>query len=199
MAFAARGPNTAPHTMRPAETFIYFAYGSNMLTRRLRERTPSARVVGVATLAGHELRWHKVSKDGSAKCDIVRAETPRSCVTGVVFEIAVADKAALDLAEGLGKGCKDYAVEVHCAHDTMKAQTYCATNIDPLARPYAWYKALVVAGAKEHGLPAAHVAALEAVATKEDPEPERAAHNERLVAKPQVAEATFAATQAHAA
>lgn len=185
--------------MHSAETFIYFAYGSNMLTRRLRERTPSARVVGVATLAGHDLRWHKISEDGSAKCDIVRTETPGSCVPGVVFEIAVADKAALDLAEGLGKGYRDYDVEVRCARGTLKAWTYCATNIDPLAMPYPWYKALVVAGAKEHGLPHSHVAALEAVATREDPEPLRAALHERLVAKPREAEAADATTHAHAA
>lgn len=168
--------------MRTAETFLYFAYGSNMLTRRLLERTPSARVVGVAKLADHELRWHKVGKDGSGKCDFVRAAAPQSCVHGVVFEIAVADKAALDLAEGIGKGYKECEVEVQTAHGATAVWTYCATNIDPLAKPYTWYKALVVAGAKEHGLPSAHVAALEAAVAKEDPKPERAARNELLVA-----------------
>lgn len=170
--------------MSNAETFLYFAYGSNMLTRRLRERTPSARVVGTATLAGHELRWHKVSKDGSAKCDIVRGAAPQACVHGVVFEIAVADKPALDIAEGIGMGYKGCEVEVQTAHGALQAWTYKATNIDPLARPYPWYKALVVAGAKEHGLPGAYVAALEAVVTREDPKPERAAQNARLVAFP---------------
>ena len=43
-------------------------------------------------------------------------------------------------------------------------------------------EALVVAGAKEHRLPGAYVAALEAAATREDPKPERAAQNVRLVA-----------------
>ncbi|MBE2245518.1 MAG: gamma-glutamylcyclotransferase [Burkholderiaceae bacterium] len=170
--------------MSNAETFLYFAYGSNMLTRRLRERTPSARVVGSATLAGHELRWHKVSKDGSAKCDIVVAKAAQACVHGVVFEIAVADKPALDIAEGIGMGYKGCEVEVRTANGALSAWTYRATNIDPLARPYPWYKALVVAGAKEHGLPAAYVAALEAVVTREDPKPERAAQNALLVALP---------------
>lgn len=185
--------------MSTAETFLYFAYGSNMLTPRLRERTPSARVVGIATLAGHELRWHKVSKDGSAKCDIVRSAAPQSCVHGVVFEIAAADKAALDLAEGIGRGYRDCELEVHTARGKMVAWTYRATNIDPLAKPYTWYKALVVAGAKEHGLPPAHVAALEAVVTKEDPKPERAAQNGRHVATRQADEAASATTQARAA
>lgn len=48
-----------------------FAYDSNMLSARLRERAPSARALGVAVLRVHELKWHKVAKDGSGKCDLV--------------------------------------------------------------------------------------------------------------------------------
>lgn len=159
------------------DTFLYFAYGSNMLTRRLRERAPSARAIGAATLAGHELRWHKVSKDGSAKCDIVPATAPGACVHGVVYEIDRADKPALDLAEGIGMGYREQRVAVDAASGPIEAWSYRATNIDHLALPYPWYKELVVAGAREHGLPQAYVEALAAVATKPDPLPERAAHN----------------------
>ena len=51
------------------DSFITFAYGSNMPSARLRGRCPSARAIGIAELRGHELRWHKRSKDGSGKCD----------------------------------------------------------------------------------------------------------------------------------
>ena len=48
----------------------YFAYSSNMLTDRLRERVPSATAIGIGQLAGHSLRWDKRSeRDGSGKCD----------------------------------------------------------------------------------------------------------------------------------
>lgn len=164
-----------------SDSFVYFAYGSNMLTRRLRERTPSARVIGNATLAGHELRWHKVSKDGSAKCDIVPATAAGACVHGVLFEIDSAEKPALDFAEGIGMGYRELRVVVEAASGPIEAWSYRATNIDHLALPYPWYKALVVAGAREHGLPRAYVEALEAVATKNDPRPERTAHNLRIV------------------
>ncbi len=163
--------------MSQPDSFLYFAYGSNMLTRRLRERTPSARAVGVATLAGFELRWHKVSKDGSAKCDVVPGAAADACVHGVLFEIALRDKPALDLAEGIGKGYREQQVEVEAAQGAIEAWTYRATNTDPVALPYTWYKALVVAGAREHGLPAGYVHALEAAPTKDDPRPERAAQN----------------------
>lgn len=158
------------------DTFLYFAYGSNMLTRRLLGRTPSARTVGVATLAGHELRWHKVSKDGSGKCDIVSAEANR-VVHGVLYEIAISDKPALDKAEGLGWGYKQVQLEVLSEIGPLLALSYQATNIDHGTKPYDWYKALVVAGAQEHRLAADYVQALEAVAAVEDWNEQRAAEN----------------------
>jgi hypothetical protein len=168
--------------MTESASFFYFAYGSNMLTRRLRERTPSARVVAVATLPGHELRWHKVSRDGSAKCDAVPTASGDGVVHGVVYEIDVADKGALDTVEGIGMGYKPKVVDVRTDAGSLCAWTYQATNIDHMARPYTWYKALVVAGAREHGLPADYVAALEAAATKVDHDAQRSAANMRLLA-----------------
>lgn len=161
--------------MRP-ETFLYFAYGSNMLTRRLLGRTPSARTVGVATLAGHELRWHKVSKDGSGKCDIVPAAAD-SVVYGVLYEISLADQPALDVVEGLGWGYRQVQLEVQSEIGPLLALSYQATNIDHGTRPYDWYKALVVAGAQEHKLAADYVQTLEAVTAVEDWNEQRAAEN----------------------
>ena len=163
-----------------SHTFLYFAYGSNMLTRRLLGRTPSARTVGVATLPGHELRWHKVSKDGSGKCDIVPAAAD-SVVYGVLYEIALTDKAALDIAEGLGWGYQQVQLEVLSDIGPLLALSYQATNIDHGTRPYDWYKALVVAGAQEHSLAASYVQALEAVQAVKDWDGERAAENLRAL------------------
>ena len=53
-----------------APTLLYFAYGSNMSSVRLRARVNSAQPLGVARLPGHRLRWHMHSLDGSGKCDI---------------------------------------------------------------------------------------------------------------------------------
>jgi gamma-glutamylcyclotransferase len=162
------------------DTFLYFAYGSNMLTRRLLGRAPSARAVGVGTLAGHELRWHKVSKDGSGKCDIVSAAAD-SVVHGVLFEIARADKPALDKAEGLGWGYKQVELEVQADTGAVSALSYQATNIDHGTRPYDWYKALVVAGAQEHRLARSYVQALEAVQAVKDWDAQRAEENLRAL------------------
>lgn len=67
-----------------AEFFLYFAYGSNMLFRRLKARTPSARLVGVGHVLGYRLVFDKVSKDGSGKCDIERTGVNADMVYGAL-------------------------------------------------------------------------------------------------------------------
>lgn len=161
------------------DTFLYFAYGSNMLSRRMLARTPSARRVGPARLSDFELRWHKVSRDGSGKCDIVDA--PGGVVQGVLYQIAAAERQALDIAEGLGTGYREVLLEVQTSEGAQQAISYRATNIDSFTKPYSWYKALVVAGAKEQRLDAAYIEALDATPTWEDRNSQRAAENLRLI------------------
>ncbi len=160
------------------DRFITFAYGSNMPTDRIRDRCPSARSLGVAELTGYELRWHKRSKDDSGKCDLVRTGQPGASVFGVLYEIANSEKAGLDKAEGLGSGYDETEVEVLRGADKLKATAYVATATDPALKPYSWYRALVIAGAKEHGLPADYIARLETVAATDDPD--RARHDKRM-------------------
>ncbi len=163
-------------------TFLYFAYGSNMLSRRLRARTPSATATGVGYLSGRRLTFDKVSTDGSGKCDIEPTPHPTDRVYGVVFEIIVGEKAALDAAEGLGKGYCDEQVTIITSSGNVEAVAYVATAKEPALRPYHWYKALVVAGAAEHALPKPYVEWLRTVDSKPDPKPARRAENEALLA-----------------
>lgn len=53
------------------DTFLYFAYGSNMLTSRLLARCRSAKTVGLATCLGHRLTFEKRSIDGSGKATML--------------------------------------------------------------------------------------------------------------------------------
>lgn len=75
-------------TSYPAKScsILNFSYGSNMLTTRIVERVLSACVLAVAVLNGHQLRWHKASKDGAGKCDVVAADDGAS-VYGVLYEL----------------------------------------------------------------------------------------------------------------
>lgn len=169
--------------MPPAapDKIVTFAYGSNMLTKRLTDRCPSARALGMAELRGYELRWHKRSDDGSGKCDVVKSSDEGSVVNGVLFSVARTEKGDLDRAEGRGRGYDEMEVDVSFNGAACKAQLYYATNHDPKLKPYTWYKALVVAGAKEHGLPPDYVRDLEDTPAIEDPDRKRHATNMKLL------------------
>jgi len=165
----------------PNETFLNFAYGSNMFTPRLHKRCPSARAQGIAFLSGHDLRWHKRSTDGSGKCDIVATKDTKRSVFGVLFEIAMGEKPALDRLEGLGVGYEEIDVCLIFEGSETRAKAYRATSTDPSLKPYSWYHALVVAGAKEHGLPDEYAGRIEQVSSWEDPDRERHERNMRLL------------------
>jgi len=158
---------------------INFAYGSNMLEARIRERAPSAQSLGVAELPGYRLRWHKVGSDGSGKCDIVKGDE-EATVFGVLFSIPAAEKSALDRAEGLGSGYAERKIVVSAQDAPVEASVYYATKTDPSVRPYSWYKALVVAGAKQHALPSHYIATLEVTVVIEDPDRSRHSRNMAL-------------------
>lgn len=155
----------------------YFAYGSNLCSARMRERVPSARVVGVGRVEGRRLAFHKRGRDGSGKADAVAQAG--SQIWGVVYAIDPEDRAALDRAEG---GYRAVEAEVRLTDGrTLRAFLYGAlpTRLDPGLRPFGWYKAYLVDGAREHGLPPAYVAALEALEALEDPDPDRDGRNRR--------------------
>ena len=164
-------------------TVLNFAYGSNMLWQRIRERVPSAVPLGPARLAGYQLHWHKVGKDSSGKCDIRPAADPGMLVHGVLYRFHRSDKHLLDIAEGLGFGYDEIEVRVETAHGTLVALAYAATHIEPTLRPYDWYQALVVAGAIEHGLPTDYVAALRRIEAIADADAQRAAVHFKLAGR----------------
>ena len=132
---------------------LNFAYGSNMLSARLRERVPSARPVAMGVLRRHVLKWHKVAKDGSGTCDIVATSDSSSVVYGVVYEIPPEKKPSLGRAEGLGFGYEEHPKTIELAGQPIDVLAYLATKTQANIHPYSWYRALVVAGAVEHGLP----------------------------------------------
>jgi len=98
-----------------------------------------------------------------------------------VYEVSVGDKPSLDAAEGLGTGYEEKEVDIDTNTGVIRAHLYYATHIDPAMVPFAWYKALVVAGAQQHALPAAYVAGLMAVRSIPDPDAARALLNESLL------------------
>jgi gamma-glutamylcyclotransferase len=153
---------------------LYFAYGSNMSIERITQRIPGIRAVSGATLQGHALRFHKLGRDGSGKCDVVRADSLGAVVHGVLYELAERDLAELDRFEGCGKGYERITVTVEpYTGPASAAQTYIATNIDPQLVPFCWYREHVLRGAVAAGLPADYIEMLKSIACSADPDRER--------------------------
>ena len=157
---------------------LCFSYGSNMSVTRLRDRVPSARFVAVAVLPAHRLRFHKVSNDGSGKCDAEETGNRADQVMGVVYEIADDERPALDRKEGLGSGYDVKEIEVTTAQGNLTALMYFATQVDSARKPYLWYKEHVLIGARESGLLSEYIAQIEAVEAVEDPD--RTRHEREL-------------------
>ncbi len=134
----------------------YFAYGSNLKTARLAARVPNARPLGPGLLRGYRWRCNKRGADGSAKANIEPA--PGAEVVGVVFVIDAAGFGTLDRYEG---GYRRIDVAVEHAGVQLTAQTYVSERRIADERPTAAYRALMVDGAREHGLPAPFVSLLE--------------------------------------
>ena len=136
-----RGPHTVEERMAD-ERFLYFAYGSNMLTRRLRQRTPSARPVSTGFVDGYRLSFRKASRGrvrDSGKCDIEPTGANGDRVYGVLFSIVNSEAQALRDAEG--PGYDEKTMNVGTAQGKETAIVYIANDIVSGLRPYDWYKA----------------------------------------------------------
>ncbi len=160
------------------EPFTYFAYGSNMLTERLRQRCRGAKAVGVAVASGYILEFSKKSIDNSGKATLVISTEPKRQVFGVLFEIGLDDRPKLDEAEGKGSGYdRNNKFSVTLLSDGTQAQvtTYIASAsaVDGSLKPYDWYQALVIVGAEQHELPEAYIASLREFIYIADQEPNR--------------------------
>ncbi len=155
-------------------TITYFAFGSNMLLERIKKRVPSARALGNATLGGYALRFNKLSKDGSAKANIVPSTDPRAVVYGVLYRLDEDERPRLDRAEGLGNGYQVRHVRVRRDGEGAEEEafTYVATPeaIRDDLPPFQSYKDMVIQGATQNHLPESYVRQIEAVEAVEDPD-----------------------------
>jgi gamma-glutamylcyclotransferase (GGCT)/AIG2-like uncharacterized protein YtfP len=137
---------------------LYFAYGSNLSSPRMRERVPSARSRGVARLDGLRLALDKPGRDGTAKANL-RPE-PGGSVWGVVWALDPGHWPALDACE---RGYRRVEVAVSLAGASTAVATYVSELRTDVPVPSRAYKRFLVDGAREHGLPAHWVALLEAL------------------------------------
>lgn len=159
-----------------AHNLLYFAYGSNLHPLRLIDRVGEVVLVGAGRVCGMRLRFHKLGRDGSGKCSIVRTDQPDESVHGAVYRLSRRQVRDLDGFESRGNGYQRCRIETHVASTgLMGCFTYVAMRefVDEELAPFGWYKRLVLEGARYHGLPEAHVAQVERQLAVEDPDPHR--------------------------
>jgi gamma-glutamylcyclotransferase (GGCT)/AIG2-like uncharacterized protein YtfP len=144
---------------------LYFAYGSNLKWTRMRQRVPSARVMGRARLPGFRITCDKHGADGSGKANLYADAAAE--VWGALYALDPADWPALDACE---TRYERIAVRVETGAERLLAETYVseARTADPI--PFLWYWRLVLEGAREHALPEAYVRILEMRPTREPTE-----------------------------
>jgi cation transport regulator ChaC len=156
----------------------YFAYGSNMQAATLRGRRGITWSRALpARLAGWRFVCDKpplVPAMAESYANLVPEEGGEAY--GVLFELDADDLAHVELTEGVLIGNYrriDVAAEPLGGATAVTAATLVADARDATLAPSERYRALLVEGAREHGLPAAWVAFLE-----------------RLPARPETEEAT---------
>ncbi len=141
---------------------IYYAYGSNMNSTRLVERVPGARILGPARLDSWQLRCTKPGADGSGKANLI--EDPKAVTWGVLYALGSDDWTRLDAFEP-GYERTEHAV-LDASGRAVRAQLYLWTQTTEELAMAGWYRDLLLAGAREHGLPDDYVAMLEALPTR---------------------------------
>lgn len=85
--------------MKATDTILYFAYGSNLVARQMRQRCPTSRPMARGYLDGWQIDFggHATTWAG-AVANVVHSKA--SWVEGVIYELTFADLRALDTYEG---------------------------------------------------------------------------------------------------
>ena len=150
---------------------LYFAYGSNMIWKQMKERCPSARFLCRARLPDYKLAFTWFSS--TRKCGVADV-TPLegSCVWGVVYQIGARDVGRLDWKEGYrpGRASNSYEpIERHVEEEgkgdrPLRVTFYVVRErtSSPL-KPSQKYKRLMVDGARNWRLPEEYVRELERI------------------------------------
>ncbi|MCP5197632.1 MAG: gamma-glutamylcyclotransferase [Gammaproteobacteria bacterium] len=129
---------------------------------------------------GHALCFHKVGKDGTAKCDAYYTGGVEK-VYGVVFAIDPMEKENLDRVEGLGQGYEEKTVDLQNDFgQILQAKTYYATHLDPRLKPLSWYVGHVLIGAREANLPTHYLSSIESIESLEDEDRRRDAEERAI-------------------
>ncbi|KAI5644930.1 AIG2-like family domain-containing protein [Phthorimaea operculella] len=155
-------------------TFLYFAYGSNLLKRRIHINNPSAEFMGIGKLLDHQLDFIKSSLNWRG-CSATIVPTKDAHVWGAIWRIHNDDMESLDKQEGVDtKWYFAKLVEVVLpAGLTVECRTYQQTiNPEPRSKdellskerlPSKTYMEVIIRGAMECNMPKYYIEFLKSI------------------------------------
>ncbi|XP_045495369.1 gamma-glutamylcyclotransferase-like [Colias croceus] len=145
-------------------TFLYFAYGSNIWTFRIHMNNPTAEFVSIGRLDNYRLDFIKYSKFWGGPT-ATPVPTANAHIWGVIWRLHTDNKASLDKQEGVDKNIyySKYSNILTPYIGVLKCLVYEHLVIPlprgdndeiPIERWPSWtYKEVIVLGAEEHKLP----------------------------------------------
>ncbi|XP_055592772.1 gamma-glutamylcyclotransferase-like [Uranotaenia lowii] len=156
-------------------TFNYFAFGSNLYSKRIHMGSPSAVRNGIGYLEGYRLDFfHYAARWRGAPATIVESEGHR--VWGALWQINTTNLPDLDKQEGVhNQVYKALTLPVHLPNgNTIECRVYQLVKNPPVQdfeeadrpferQPSQSYMKYIVSGAIETGLPEDYVQILKAV------------------------------------
>ena len=164
---------------------LYFAYGSNLDPRQMKERSPGSRLVGMAALPDHRLvfpRYSTTWAGGTAGVQLAHGST----VWGMLFDVDEAEFVVLDRHEDFrgpgdqhnGYDREQVTVDLTRPDDDsiprrVRAWIYLARPSNP-SPPSRRYLDTILRGARHHRLPEDYIAAIAATAVAEEGKTETA-------------------------
>ncbi|XP_048009451.1 gamma-glutamylcyclotransferase b [Megalobrama amblycephala] len=158
--------NSTDH--KNGSTFLYFAYGSNLLKERLQLKNPSATVHCVAKLKDYKLVFgnHKGLASQRWRGGVATIEhSPGDEVWGVVWRMNMSDLESLDRQENVKMGTySPMEVSVSTSDQDFNCRTY-IMNSCVYAPPSPQYLQVIVMGAEQNGLPEDYQVKLRSIET----------------------------------
>lgn len=131
---------------------LYFAYGSNMDQNQMKERCPSAVLIGTATLADYRLAFTIFSPKRQCGCaDIIPSKG--NTVYGLLYRLTDAEMKAMDDFEGHPTHYRRITVRVNGSEREVDAYSYEVVDKQEDLHPSVHYLGLLQTAAARFSFP----------------------------------------------
>lgn len=161
-----------------AAMFLYFAYGSNLLAKRIHINCPSASRAGIGKLVDYRLDFTMYAKGWKGAVATI-VPTEGKTVWGAIWKIASEEMRKLDKQEGVDSGAYfPHEVDIELPNGgKLKCRTYQQSNqpkqyvklskLPVDRRPSPVYLNVIIEGARESDLPEYYQVFLQTIAHNE--------------------------------